>query len=815
MPLGDCIDRPNKPPGDLVKHCERVAAACGRVDGSLEEKLAFLAGLCHDLAKCAWDWQQYIRSDDKIKRGPPHAPLGAALFAFWSEAFLLSWIPNRRDRLRLIQLAIDWARLIDNHHGRLDDLGDDPPWYGAGVQEEHQPAKLMATCDTAGLDGLIRRHFPDSSAKLADFPAWVEQYPKTWLGHVRDRPVVTGDLTGDDERHALGLRPAALGAKLIFADRADAADWQRTDFDPAAVHPAVVCHAQECQRSVANALKTGASSAVVAKRQELQEYAVNAYLSRPTAPVYTLFLPTGYGKTLTGLRVALEALRTGRCTRIVYVAPFISILSQAAQVIREATSQPVFVHHHLSILGDHNDGTGAEDRQREDHQRFDLLDTWQAPILATTFNQLFRALFPRRAQECLRIPALDEAFVFIDEPQAIEPNIWCAFLRALVVTARQRRCQVLFTTATLPPTIDGLGFDPVPLAPAVRLAQSRYVLRTPAQPWKLADVVGEARGRFERVRSLGVMLNTVRDAVEVFRAMPATGDGEWRFLAAMMLPGHKAKVIDQIRRRLQADGLAFRTGVVSTQVLEAGVDLSFRAILRARSTFHSLAQTAGRGNRHGEGDPAEIVVFTYLREDGKDSRDYVYRDKTFCQMTDAILAEFPLVEESQLAGVLTEYYDRCWRENARTTSLGLLTEAAKGKWSAVAGKEPFGDDYQRVDMFVPGAEAYFSDDQRRVLCEFGCAGAVDLLDQWANGKLALPADKRERFLRRKQISALLRQCCVAVPVKIADRIAEPVRDARGEELWFWRLINAVDYSSQTGLAHHLTRDDEQAGIVVV
>src|SRR5207244_3087769 len=210
----------------------------------------------------------------------------------------------------------------------------------------------------------------------------------------------------------------------------------------------------ECQRSAAEALKNGASPAVVAKRGELQDYAVSAYLASSAAIVYTLFLPTGYGKTLTGLRVALESLRTGRCRRIVYVAPFISILSQSAGVIRAATGQPVFVHHHLSILGDGKDGNGADDRQREDHQAFDLLDTWQAPILATTFNQLFRALFPRRAQECLRIPALDAAFVFIDEPQAIEPSIWCAFLRALAVMVRERRCQVLFTTATLPPTGD-------------------------------------------------------------------------------------------------------------------------------------------------------------------------------------------------------------------------------------------------------------------------------------------------------------------------------------------------------------------------
>src|SRR5690606_30677744 len=105
---------------------------------------------------------------------------------------------------------------------------------------------------------------------------------------------------------------------------------------------------------------------------------------------FTLLLPTGYGKTLTGLRVALEALHKGRCKRLIYVAPYISILSQAANEIEKATGLPVFVHHHLSILGEKDQP--AQDRQREDHQSFDLMDTWQAPLIATTFNQLFRAL---------------------------------------------------------------------------------------------------------------------------------------------------------------------------------------------------------------------------------------------------------------------------------------------------------------------------------------------------------------------------------------------------------------------------------------
>jgi CRISPR-associated endonuclease Cas3-HD len=156
-----------------------VANGCGRKNGKVPEKLAFLAGLCHDLAKSAPAWQEYIRSNGAIKKGPPHAPTGAALFAVWAEDLIAKWEPIDQEREKWIDLALDWARVIDHHHGRLDDLGDDPPWFNPGVWEEHQPATLIAACDRVGLDALVRKHFPECSTSLMDFAAQLEQVRRT------------------------------------------------------------------------------------------------------------------------------------------------------------------------------------------------------------------------------------------------------------------------------------------------------------------------------------------------------------------------------------------------------------------------------------------------------------------------------------------------------------------------------------------------------------------------------------------------------------------------------------------------------------
>jgi hypothetical protein len=305
-----------------------------------------------------------------------------------------------------------------------------------------------------------------------------------------------------------------------------------------------------------------------------------------------------------------------------------------------------------------------------------------------------------------------------------------------------------------------------------------------------------------------VILNTVRDAVESFQRVRGDASPDWFFLAAMMLPGHKARHIRAIARRLDAQATPLKTGVVCTQVLEAGVDLSFRALLRALPIFSSVAQAAGRANRHGEGNPAEIVVFPFVRADGGDSARFVYRDDVMTAQTRRTLAEYPHLAEDLLPSVLSEYYRRCWEQNPHTTSLGWFEEAAKGRWSALAGKEPFGADCPRVDVFVPGAERWLAAEHQAALGEFGAGTAQELLARYLDRdfrrSLSLPG--------RKRLAALLRQFTVAVPWRTADVIGSPVAGCD----WLRRLDDPGAYSEATGLAHHLTAADEcEGGLVIV
>ncbi len=799
-PFPECIARPcqpGQPARLLIDHLEAVAFGCGDPKGPYEDRLAFLAGLAHDAVKATAGWQHYIQGCSA--KGPPHAPAGAALFAFWAEGLIPKWVAGRREREQLFDLALDWVRVICHHHGAFDDLSVDPPWESATA---HEPSALLAVCDRNGLDALVRKHFPETQAALDRFDVWSASFDQTWR---RRQEIIRNSLYIQSKREGgidrLGLRLAGFGARLIFADRRHVAEWKPVSWAPSQAEVALIHFAEHCRHQAEFARRKGVSEALLEARRQRQSEALESYRDHKDSHIFTLLLPTGYGKTLAGLRVALEAIRSGRCRRILYVAPYISILSQSAGVLEKATGVGVVLHHQMSILslGDVKPRQDdSEDVQREDHQPYDLLDTWQAPIVATTFNQLFRALFPARAQQCLRIPALDGAFVFIDEPQIVDPVVWSAFLRALAVVARQRRAQVLFCTATLPPLDVGLGdYGPAhPLVGTVSPAVNRFVIRSTTESWDVDRVAHEAQSRLQAHGSVAVILNTVRDAFHVFRKLKKSG-GCWYFLASRMLPGHKERIIRRIRKCLRRK--SDPVGVVCTQVLEAGVDLSFRAILRARSVFSSIVQTAGRANRHGEGAHAEVIVFPFVREDGKDSRWSVYRDSDAIRVTDDILNKAPKIAETDVAQWLDFYYRECWKANPHTTSLQSFEKAAMGQWSELAKKEPFQEDLPGLDVFVPGAERFLPKRYQPRLRAFGVETAEQLLERY----LDRDARRGLRFEERRLQSALLRQFLVDVPKTRATEIAHPLDDTE----WPLVLDNPRIYRKSTGLAHLLAGDN--------
>jgi CRISPR-associated helicase Cas3 len=593
--------------------------------------------------------------------------------------------------------------------------------------------------------------------------------------------------------------------RLIAADRFDAAEIEPDiGIDSRMAGEAITNWNKYLMGKAAMAERDG-RGAMAAARQQLQEEVLGTFTGK-NAFLYTLRLPTGSGKTMLAIRLALEAARRRGKKRIVYVAPYLSILSQAAREIRDATGLDVLEHHHLA-LADEKCREGSEEAEGS----FLVLESWQAPVVATTFNQLFRALFPARAQEAMRLAALDNAFVIVDEPQIIEPQVWNPFLKMLETAGQLQGVEILLMTATMPPAnYASLECLPEDLTPPQESVEARI-------PERFAVIVREGAWDEERTAeeavhgakdhgSCAVILNTVADATNIYKKAQHMLNGtevQCLSLHGAMHPVHKMARIKEIAEALREGGQIL---AVTTQILEAGVDLSFRQVLRARPILPSVLQAAGRANRHAEGQQAEVSVFEFRRGGEDDTRRYVYREDILRKETDRALPAGTRLVESQLRQQIEDYYDRVFERNRHGESLEHLIKAASGKWSEVAGIEPFGTQLPRqVAVFVPVAgtrdspKMWLDEATRGLMAYFDLKEPKDVYRQYVTpGFLA-----KQNFIKRKLFLNLLGRFTVNLNWERAKKLC-----GLNPEHAVQMLVDDAAYSTEVGFGDPQSTDAE-------
>lgn len=330
---------------------------------------------------------------------------------------------------------------------------------------------------------------------------------------------------------------------------------------------------------------------------------------------FSLNVPTGGGKTLSSLAFALQHIRTHaqehKLRRVVYAIPFTSIIEQTADVFRDALGDlgGEVLEHHSNLEPD--DPRRQTDRSRLAAENFD------APLVVTTNVQLFESLFASRTSRCRKLHRLARSVIILDEAQALPPRLLAPTLAALEELVRNHGATVVLCTATQPAIERREGFPigvegvrPIIDEPA-RLHQS---LRRTA-----VELLGPTSDD-ELVRLLGeqpqalCIVNSRRHAAAIVGALD---DPRALHLSASMCAAHRTKVVETIRKRLKS-GPENPCWVVSTQVIEAGVDVDFPAVFRAAAGLDSVAQAAGRCNREGRLRSEDgglrlgrVVVFDY------------------------------------------------------------------------------------------------------------------------------------------------------------------------------------------------------------
>lgn len=317
--------------------------------------------------------------------------------------------------------------------------------------------------------------------------------------------------------------------------------------------------------------------------------------------LFTLTVPTGGGKTLASLSFAMRHAVQHGLDRVIYVIPFTSIIEQNAKVFREALGEGSVLEHHSNFQYPDDD----EEAWNPDVARLRLSsENWDAPVVVTTNVQFFESLFANRSTRCRKLHNLARSVIVLDEAQMMPTHLLKPCVAAIQELVVNYGSTVVLCTATQPALGNLLpeGIDPKEIVsgqPELFQALRRVDVA-------LLGRVGDEQLAAEILRHDQVLciVNTRAHARNLFELIRAEG-GSFH-LSARMCPVHRAKVLDEIRGALNA-GRPCR--VVSTQLIEAGVDVDFPVVFRAVAGLDSIAQAAGRCNREGRLERGRVFVF--------------------------------------------------------------------------------------------------------------------------------------------------------------------------------------------------------------
>lgn len=632
-PDDDAEDRSSgdRYPGDrlLEDHLGGVKDGCSQGLSSDRQRFTEIIGATHDFGKATSHFQSYIRGLRPQSQKTSHAPLsGLATYrALRNEEF------SRRE-------SLSGLLAVDRHHSRLRNVSGDRSWFERLVDDSRRNVMREQATDLQSRSAEIQPVCDSLEIPLTveGFASWVteEEYLKEFLQHVYRN----GKLQIDTDCET--ACDVIVGfSRLVSADKIDAAQYElpsRRSIPADTVDSYVTQEFGEPETDSIDKFRERARAEVRAAAQEVE-------LSES---LLEISLPTGLGKTLTSVDAALILRNRIQKEnepppRIVYTVPYTSIIDQNFTVFEsvfagvgdgQIDSELLLKHHYLS------DSTHVMDDTKDPDQDADrammLTERWESEFVATTFVQFLESLVVPSNAQSMKLPNLEDAIVLMDEVQAIPARYWDVVQEVLEILADQLNCTFIAMSATQPGIFDETtslvggrndttnyrnryfeGLD------RVTFQFDESITNDPLSHTDLADRVS-SHARSNSRDDILVVCNTIQSATELFEELQErlrSADASLMYLSSAVRPKDRRRRIDQLRSSEED-----RYVVVSTQVVEAGVDIDMDAVWRDFAPFDSIVQAAGRCNREWGSDSKGIVTVVSIKDDGDCPARSIYDD---------------------------------------------------------------------------------------------------------------------------------------------------------------------------------------------
>jgi CRISPR-associated endonuclease/helicase Cas3 len=599
---------------ELKDHLVEVASLTEKLAEKLKAgKLGKYAGLWHDLGKYNPDFQNYldncctasINNQKPPTKKVPHAIHGAILAK---------------------QFCSDIAGVIDGHHRGLRDYTDE--YDDAKLERaEREIVSILASARSEGIEIAPDLDFDELLAHLPD---------------------------PDDNLYAREVFDRLLFSCLIDADRLDTErfgnpkTFELRDINKPTIKQLWEIFDRQQQAFIDKKQQelTPKNQIVFDVRQEVYQHCVDTALSKPG--IFRLTVPTGGGKTLSSLAFGLQHILANPLEnldrRVIMAVPYTSIIEQTLKVYRNIfveLGQIAVLEHHSAIQHDpkSKDESSEAEEGAIDYQRQARLATenWDAPLIVTTTVQLFESLFSNRTSKCRKLHNIIGSVIILDEvqtlPIALRESI-CSMLEELV---ERYQVSVVLCTATQP-VLEGQngyfqGFKQDSILDIIPTVKSReHFAKLKRVEYDLSAIRNNTKWSWQELTdrltnhpSALVVLNTRKDALKVVdtldglsneyfevvgteeRVKIAVKDSQVLHLSTLLCGAHRQIVLAEVRSRLANNKDCI---LVSTQVVEAGVDLDFPAVYRVLGPLDRIVQAAGRCNREGNMDGlGQVFVF--------------------------------------------------------------------------------------------------------------------------------------------------------------------------------------------------------------
>jgi len=488
-------------------------------------QLAKLAGYLHDIGKAKQSWQD-------------------RLFAL-EEGHKLEWNDVLHDH-KMCSAVFAWQRgltnlacIIAGHHLGMEDFDDLKSYVQSGVRE--QAVTEVKQKLSGYLDGL----------SYLDAPG--------------------------DYYHLV-----MLFSCLVDADSLDTSQH----FENNAILPVFPSMSKLYELLNQTEPKNGKVGDSILKLRQAIKKACLKFATRPKG-AFSLNTPTGSGKTISGGLFALGHAVHHGMRRIIYVAPYRTIIDQTAAIFKA-------IFGNESVLAHHSTAEFWSGKKEDDIIQRQLADNWDIPIVVTTAEQFFESLYSGRPGASRKLHNIVNSVIVIDEMQALPVRFLTPCCAALENLITKFKCSVLFTTATLPPLHHPALLGAMKIQKVIEKTSCRRVTvfksKFRASKWsQLSEFMASHK------QALAIC-NTRGNALMIYDNLPPDSK---LYISTWLCPAHRLQVIEKIRTRLN-EGLPIH--VSSTQIIEAGVDFDFPdLLLREKAPLDSMMQAFGRCNRNGNG----------------------------------------------------------------------------------------------------------------------------------------------------------------------------------------------------------------------